>query len=230
MNTDYLKNWTKLLENKDASQFLKDPSLFGIAQGTNNKGRQQFADYIYHYIQPLDSPIKILEVGFGTNISYQLLKDRKILPSSLVTYYGADVTPKFIELAEKQYPEIILTELFEDRISYPDQHFDITYIRHVLEHQNGYKLFLTELLRVTRYHAFINMFIPLNKDSNEDILAFDGKFFHNTYAYSKFINFCRTHQFTPVYDKTFLSEELAEVRKNEFEPFKDEIIVLQRIN
>jgi ubiquinone/menaquinone biosynthesis C-methylase UbiE len=230
MNNDYLQNWTKFLKNKNPEDFLKIETMWGQGQGQDNQGRCCFAKFVEDYINITKTPIKILEVGFGTNITYQLLKDKKIIPSQFVTYYGTDVTPQFMELATKQHPEIILSEMFEGGVSYPSQYFDITYIRHVLEHQNGYKQLLTELFRVTRYYTFINMFIPLNKESNEDILKFDSKFFHNVYSYSKFTNFCHINQFALTYDKTFISDEVVEVRKDKFEPFKDEIIILQRID
>ncbi|MFN3531096.1 MAG: methyltransferase domain-containing protein [Candidatus Brocadia sp.] len=191
---NYHFNWDKLLENKKVEDFLVSNELWGENQGTNNRGRITWLEYLKNKIS--ERKIRLLEIGFGSGIDYKMLDRAGILDKSAIDYYGVDVTKKFVEYAHQYLPKMKSFLIDGYHLPFDDKYFDVVYLRHVLEHQIHYRPLLSEVFRVCRGEVFINFFIELS-DSESDEIRFDGNWFHNTYSRKRFYSFAQECGFNP---------------------------------
>lgn len=102
-----------------------------------------------------------------------------------VQYFGIDITPKLIKLAqEKNIP--VRQGSIED-IPCLNSSFDVCYSRHILEHIPYYEKAIQELIRVAKFEVLIVFFI---KPTDEpDKIVFDSDLdwliYHNYYNRQK---------------------------------------------
>lgn len=102
-----------------------------------------------------------------------------------IKYSAIDGCEKFVERAKNVGINIVLAEL--DHIPFPDNSFDVVYIRHVLEHLPRYEDALKEAIRVTKKEVVVVFFIP--PTDKEDAINFDGALYHNFYNKDKMVSF-----------------------------------------
>lgn len=193
-------SWDKLMEDKDPSEFLVTKELWGAGQDVDNLTRQHYYKSLYNLT--IGRTAKVLEVGFGSGIDFNYLKENGRLAN--LEYHGVDVTAKFIEHAKKFYPEMKANQINGYYIPYEHEFFDLVYCRHVLEHQTDYRPLLSEMMRVTNQYVFIILFIPTTT-SDADIMHFDGQWQHNYYSYKMFREFVRLKEFQIISSETFVS-------------------------
>ena len=123
----------------------------------------------------------VLDMGCGGGIQYAAIREF----SPKLDYTGVDVTPKMLNAARKLFPGVKFEEGNAAHLQYTDGQFDLTVLRHVLEHHpisSGEKI-LGEALRVSKNATLILFFIE-PKDMEEDIIAKQKKsgFYLNTYS------------------------------------------------
>jgi len=89
---------------------------------------------------------KVLDMGCGTAIDYPRITGLGL------EYYGWEPIPLFIEAAKKRYPDINIKQGRVWNIKYPDNHFDVTWCKGVVQHlpPGTYHEALEELWRVTK--------------------------------------------------------------------------------
>ncbi|KKL51885.1 hypothetical protein LCGC14_2291030 [marine sediment metagenome] len=88
----------------------------------------------------------VLDVGCGTAIDYPRLKRLGF------SYQGVEPIPKFIDRARVLYPGIRIEQARVWDIPFPDDHFDVTWCKGVVQHlpPGTYPEALDELWRVTK--------------------------------------------------------------------------------
>lgn len=124
-----------------------------------------FADearkFIYQWLNnylSLRSKVPLAEIGFGQCYDFQHCF-KELHDKGMIHYHGYDVTSQFTEYAGRTYPgyEFDTVNILED--SSPQ--YDITYIRHVLEHQSPDKCYASfeNLLKRTTELCIVTWFI-----------------------------------------------------------------------
>ena len=154
---------------------------------------EKFSNYLYdnhpdrhwyvHYL--LESHFqKIAEIGAGAMWEIRDLKKTGKL--STLDYTVIDIAKNFMAEGEKLFPEVkFVVGDIQKKLSLPDETFDVTYCRSVLEHQAYYTRPLQELSRLSANQVVVNLFRwSLDKDRIER-----GKYWSNSYDIHKFLDF-----------------------------------------
>lgn len=180
----YWKNWDYLIEGTNVDEFLsgKNKSLWGEGQDATNLGRQCWYDFVKH----LPENSFILEVGTSQCLDIKYLHDNGLLNKHV--YQGVDITRKFVEYGQKLNFDIRYYDGVHIDGVFGNTQWDTIYMRHVLEHNPHYTELLNECFKLARYSIFINFFLP-PEDTPEDIINFDGYFYHNRYSRKLFEKF-----------------------------------------
>jgi len=123
----------------------------------------------------------VLDIGCGGGIQYAAIHE--FCPS--IDYTGVDITPKMLDAARSLFPSVKFGWGDAAELQYADGQFDVTILRHVLEHHplsNGQKI-LHEALRVAR-NATLILFFTEPQDMEENIIVKQSKsgFYLNTYS------------------------------------------------
>jgi glycosyltransferase involved in cell wall biosynthesis len=184
--------WDRLMAGRSAEEFLAAGDLWGENQGPDNPARQAFRDFLRR--EAARAPVRVLEIGFGSGIDYQAVESEGLLEGGRIEYYGADVTRKFVDHAERRFARMRPVLIDGYRLPFEDGFFDTVYLRHVLEHQRHYTELMREVFRTCRGEVFIVLFIPFT-DAPEDRIDFDGTWYHNRYSRRRFDEFCAHHGF-----------------------------------
>lgn len=133
-----------------------------------------------------------------------------------IQYYGLDITQKLVKKAQKQGIDVAWGNI--ERMPYPDNTFDITYARHIVEHLPYYEKALSELIRVAKYETLIVFFIPpTHKNDFIDYDKLDGHMvYHNRYNREKLEQYVLSHSKVNSIEWTVLSdnEEILHVFLN----------------
>jgi len=89
---------------------------------------------------------KVLDMGCGTAIDYPRITGLGL------EYYAIEPIPRFIEAAKARYPDINIKQGRVWNIDYPDNFFDVSWMRGVVQHlpPGTYPEALDELWRVTK--------------------------------------------------------------------------------
>ena len=121
----------------------------------------------------------MLDAACGLCIDYWGIQQDKIS----IDYTGVDVTEKLVTANCARGINVVNGSI--EKIPFPDNTFEITYGRHILEHLEGYKKALSELIRCAKKETLITFFLnPTNEHMDKyssDIV--DGyQLYHNTYS------------------------------------------------
>jgi hypothetical protein len=147
----------------------------------NQPIRELIKERIIEYIKN-EGFSKIMEIGFGSGYEYKRLKED--LKKYNVKYVGVEYTPKFVEKAQKKYPEAEWIQGDIRKLDFKDDAVDLIFVYHVLEHQKGLedvKKAIKEMCRVAKKKVIIIWFkAPSIVDETRKWR--DGNFF--VYKYS----------------------------------------------
>jgi ubiquinone/menaquinone biosynthesis C-methylase UbiE len=210
-------HWDELLEGRAVEEFLSADDLWGENQDVDNLGRTLWRQYLTDRIGRTRS-LRLLEIGFGSGIDYRGLESAGLLDTPELSYFGVDVTRKFVAHARRRFSK--MTPFLIDGYHLPFRNgcFDVVYMRHVLEHQTHYRFLLSEALRVCRGQVFLIFFLPL-RDAEEDTIEFDGTWYNNHYSRLRFTEFVR--------ERGYETREVASFRY-EAGYSRDSLLVLYR--
>ena len=115
--------------------------------------------------------------------------------SSGLKYVGLDVTPEYLELARKNYPELKFVEGDARKMPFEDKSFVASFCNNLLLHlttEDAEKVF-HEMLRVTKKAVLIvSMFgeedeLATKKSTYPEADGICKDFLHNRFAYSRFL-------------------------------------------
>jgi len=133
----------------------------------------------------------MLDVPCGLGIDYMgLQKDN--LP---IQYTGLDITSKLVERGLKEGIPIVLGSI--EKIPFEDNHFELCYARHILEHLDYYEHALSELIRTASKEVMVVFFIkPSSKKEDRIIPSTDhgALLYHNKYNKPKLEKFLRANK------------------------------------
>lgn len=128
----------------------------------------------------------ILDVPCGLCVDYSGIKEEN-LP---IQYTGLDITKKLVKNATRQGISAVLGSI--ERIPFEDNHFDICYARHILEHLDSYVLAVPELIRAAKKEVMIVFFLKPTSEAVDKINASPDRGFllyHNQYSKPKLEEF-----------------------------------------
>ncbi len=92
------------------------------------------------------APKTFLDVGCGTGLTYKMLSESNID----TLYAGLDITPKFIDLLNKKYPEVKWHVGRAQKLPFADKSFDMVTCRALLEHLPDPEPAIKEMARVAK--------------------------------------------------------------------------------
>lgn len=125
--------------------------------------------------------VSVVDLGSGGGLQYAALKEYV----GEIDYIGIDITPRHVQFASEMFPEVRFEEGDAANLSFEDKAFDISLIRHVIEHHPKEKAeqILNEAFRVAAKCVLILFFIP-PKEMEEDVIEKRKKsgFYLNTYS------------------------------------------------
>lgn len=128
----------------------------------------------------------VLDIGCGGGIQYAAIRD--VFPD--VKYTGVDITPKMLKSAQELFPGVKFELGNAANLSYSDEEFDVSIVRHVFEHHplnNGRKI-LHEALRVAKNAALFLFFVEPQEMEQDIIEQEEGGFCKNIYSKRWLIN------------------------------------------
>ena len=116
-------------------------------EGTRN-GRYYSKEWLRAIINQIDlSKVKsILDIGCGTGILYEVLKEEHYIG----TYVGTDLSPDMLEVGRKRYNGIDLRVMDCENMEFPSRSFDVVFMRSVLHHVPHPANAVKEMKRVAR--------------------------------------------------------------------------------
>lgn len=136
----------------------------------------------------LDGMSSVLDVGCGTGVMFELIRDRQLD----LDYLGIDVTDTFLEVARNLYPNdrhrfrrVSLYELAKLR-----RKFDAVLCRHVLEHLPDYAPAVQSLYSRARRKLILVFYLPpqpLRSKRKRDE-HYEKGFYTHTYDLGAFLN------------------------------------------
>lgn len=204
-------NWSSLFEDKSPEEFLKSEDQWGAGQHKDNPGRQFFINYLEEQVNNFNFKVlgtyRMLEIGFGSGIDYELIDETGLLNLSYFNYFGADVTPEFCQLGAQTMPKAVAITLIDGyALPYTDGFFDLVYMRHVLEHQENYRFLMKEVFRVCKKQIIVNFFIPPTEKEVDEIF-YDNVFYHNVYSKKLLISFVNKYKWKLAEEHMFRKPE-----------------------
>lgn len=108
----------------------------------------------------------ILDCGCGTCSEYYGYKQ----DAPELAYFGVDSCLDLVALASKKgIPNVVYGDL--ESLPFADNFADVVYIRHVLEHLEGYESALKDAIRVASREVLVNWFIRCTDE--DDLLNYD---------------------------------------------------------
>jgi len=124
----------------------------------------------------------ILEVGCGSGMNYQYLKGK------VKEYICGDVSPKFLDVLRKRFPELNPIDLDIHNLPFKDNEYENVINMNVLQHLPYYKEPIKELVRIASKKVLIVTWC----NTYEDILKVDGDFHSNFYRVNHMWDYCMT--------------------------------------
>lgn len=148
----------------------------------NHPDREWFVSFM-----SLHRPASILEVGAGSCHELRMLAARGGLAAT--SYTVVDGAAQFLEAGKEEFPQVQFRKANIRRLPFSNGAFDVSYVRHVIEHQRHYEKPVSELIRVSRRLIVINMF-QWAKPGEGDIIT-RKKYYTNNYELAPLIDFMR---------------------------------------
>ncbi len=148
---------------------LRDLGAFG--RGLVRVSRDYYVDIVKRY-----DAITFLDLGCGFGDTYGLFKQS----GTKIYYAGQDVTPNFIDEAQRRYPNIDFKVGHIQEIPHPDGSFEIVSCRCVLEHLPDPEPAIREMARVST-KAVVVVWFKWPGDS--EMVKYDKRgFWENSYS------------------------------------------------
>lgn len=116
-------------------------------EGTRN-GRyysKEWMRFMLHQIN-ISKTKSILDVGCGTGILYDVLKEEKYTGA----YIGTDLSPDMLEVGRKRHKGIDLRVMDCEKMEFPSRSFDVVFMRCVLHHVPHPAQAIKEMRRVAK--------------------------------------------------------------------------------
>jgi SAM-dependent methyltransferase len=134
--------------------------------------------------------MSVLDIPCGLCTEYLGYQKEK----SPIAYFGMDITEGLVSRAKKLGVPAFQGNI--EMIPCPDSIVDVCYARHILEHLSGYKLALTELIRVAREEVIVVFFmLPGQEEDFINLTWCDGcRVYHNIYNKNGLDEFIRQNK------------------------------------
>jgi ubiquinone/menaquinone biosynthesis C-methylase UbiE len=137
----------------------------------------------------------VLDIGCGRG---QLLTLAKTYADKDTKFFGLDISPKLVEIAQKSNPNAEVVVGDAEKLPYEDNKFDYVFMTECLEHLLDYQKALSEVSRVLKPEGVFVVTVP-----NRDWLQYD--------FYKPYID---KNEFQPVQDHYFTYQELRDLLKS----------------
>ncbi len=175
----YWQNW----DNGDASKRI-DEYWMAEEEGWRNT-------LIVDLAREFGKPTVITEIGCGSGLIFQAMKEQDIVTSG--TYTGGDISQSMLKIARERYPEAHFRELDIFNLDLPDNSQPNVINIHVLQHLPHYDQAIKELLRIAREKLYIACWFT---QQPQDEITFcdpserwdNQRFQNNCYSLPKFVS------------------------------------------
>ena len=155
----------------------------------NKQTETSFAPLFLDYLFRVEPGSTLLDVACGAGTMAYLLEVEKVP----VRYTGFDITPCYLEMAKKRFPQHTWVKGDARKLPFEDKQFDITFCVNLLLHltPSDARKVLAELTRVTKKEVYLqSRFYPEGKEDTmpSEFIAEDGSqpiFLYNTTAYKE---------------------------------------------
>ena len=117
----------------------------------------------------------VLDVGCSVGLDYKMYRDQKVK----IDYHGIDITPEFIALAKKEFPNVDFRVGKGQALPFDDESFELVTCKDVLEHVNDPENVIKELVRVSKSDVILSWFIVPNETEELTIVEKANGAFHN---------------------------------------------------
>jgi ubiquinone/menaquinone biosynthesis C-methylase UbiE len=134
----------------------------------------------------------ILEVGSGSGMIYDTLRQRGIVNST--TYTGGDLSDNMLTIARTRFPGVNFLKLDAFRLDLADRSHPNVISIHVLQHLPNYEQALRELIRVSSKRLYVASWFDQTVEDQLELSApserWDGQRFQNNYySLPRFLSF-----------------------------------------
>lgn len=100
---------------------------------------------------PRDKRLKILDVGCGTGIAYEVISNE----FNSFGYVGIDLSDDMISVGRSRYPGATLNVMDCEKLKFKDSSFDIVFARSILHHVPHPDIAASEMIRVVKKDGMI---------------------------------------------------------------------------
>ncbi len=171
--------WWEQWDKDGIAQHIEDIWTKKDILGFENLHRQNLVKLVSTYYK-LDMK-KILEVGSGTGLIYQLMIEKLFDKSQ---YVGIDTSHEMLKIAHSKFPDGNFEWGNAFDIDYKEKYFDLVFSFEVMVHLPEMDTPVAEILRVTNQVAIFTVWV-----ADEEKIFFtkkgDAEFIHHYYANNK---------------------------------------------
>lgn len=174
--SDFKQTWWD--QNLD-TRFQEFESWVG---DSNHPSKKMFRDYIK------DKGYKsLIDLGCGNATEFFAYQQE----NPEMEYLGADSS--IFLYNRNRNMGVPMTLMRDDKVILPDNHSEVVFSRHVLEHQPSFKPLLSEMIRLTKKEV-VNVFFIAPKE--KEIINYDpiDNLFHNTFCIDEIEDYLRNHE------------------------------------
>lgn len=174
--SDFKQTWWD--QNLD-TRFQEFESWVG---DSNHPSKKMFRDYIK------DKGYKsLIDLGCGNATEFFAYQQE----NPEMEYLGADSS--IFLYNRNRNMGVPMTLMRDDKVILPDNHSEVVFSRHVLEHQPSFKPLLSEMIRLAKKEV-VNVFFIAPKE--KEIINYDpiDNLFHNTFCIDEIEDYLRNHE------------------------------------
>jgi SAM-dependent methyltransferase len=209
-------SWQWLLDHypvykpKDTAAILEPSYFTALAEWSEFKGVGFIWKLWWRYIDLFAKPLEKDIPGENSRVFDYVCRDGRFLKAlkeksgfKKVELHGAETRPSFIQYAEANGVKVFFGKM-EDA-SYPDNYFDVIYMRHMIEHLANPRVALREVYRTLKPGGLLRIECP-NIDSISEKI-----FKRNYYGFWPLPR--HIHMFSPKTLPSFLESEGFEIER-----------------